>query len=187
MEYAYSDAAIDPEPGQRPRIGDADAATSPDDKPVIVTNARALRRIQDSVVARFASVGVVNTAVDFGLFVALFAVGLPAVAANFISTSAGMAVSFFGNRRFVFGPSDHRTREIALFVVVCGLGIWGIQPAVITLATQFLTHFNINSTLALATIPKLLAIGIAAVWNYLMYSRLVFRSGTLRQKGRGKA
>lgn len=146
-----------------------------------------LAYLRSSVVARFASVGVVNTIVDFGLYVVLFALGLAPFLANFLSTSAGMAVSFAGNRRFVFGATDNRSREIALFVVVCGLGIWGVQPLMILATTSLLTGWGATSAAVLGPVPKVVAIIVAAVWNYVLYSRVVFRDGTLSQDGREAA
>ena len=137
---------------------------------------RALRAVTGSVIARFASVGVVNTLVDLGLYVALFSVGLSSVLANFLSTSAGMAVSFAGNRRFVFGATANRTREITQFLIVCGLGIWVIQPFAIMVFTHLINHVAGLPTVVVATTAKVLAILVAAVWNYLLYSRLVFRT-----------
>ena len=142
-----------------------------------------LRQLPNSILARFAGVGIVNTIVDFGLYVCLFAIGLAPVAANFLSTSAGMAVSFIGNRHLVFGPTSNRRREITLFVVVCGIGIWVIQPLVIISTTRLLLASGLDSLVLLATGPKIFAIGIAAIWNYFLYSRVVFRTGTLRRNG----
>lgn len=137
---------------------------------------RASNIIRGSVLARFASVGVVNTLVDLILYVVLVGLGLGIVLANFLSTSAGMAVSFAGNRRFVFGGTGNRAREIALFVIVCGVGIWVIQPLVILWTGSALDGLTDLPSVVVSSVPKILAILVAAVWNYLLYSRLVFRS-----------
>ncbi|MFF2621519.1 GtrA family protein [Oerskovia jenensis] len=140
--------------------------------------------VRGSVIARFASVGVVNTLVDFVIYVVLFAVGVPVVVANAISTTAGMAVSFVGNRRFVFGRTDDRRREILLFVVVCGLGIWVIQPVMILLVGEALSRTLDLPDVVVGATAKGVAILVAAVWNYFLYSRLVFRGGAV-EKDRG--
>ena len=144
--------------------------------------ARAIIAIRGSVLARFASVGVVNTLVDLLLYVALAWLGVGIVLANFISTSAGMAVSFAGNRRFVFGGSESRAREITLFIIVCGLGIWVIQPLIIFWASGMLDRLFDLPSVFFSSIPKILAILVAAVWNYLLYSRLVFRPTNSRYR-----
>jgi putative flippase GtrA len=139
--------------------------------------------LSSSVVARFASVGVVNTLVDFGLFLGLVAVGTSAVPANTLSTAAGMAVSFLGNRRFVFGGTGNRFRELALFVLVCGTGIWLIQPLVIVSLTSALAALWAGPEVVVAAIAKLGGILVAAVWNFALYGRLVFRTATETEKG----
>ncbi|NTW41678.1 MAG: GtrA family protein [Cellulomonadaceae bacterium] len=146
------------------------------------TDPRSLgRRLRDtvghSVIARFASVGVVNTLVDLGLYVLFRGLGMPLLLANTLSTSAGMAVSFFGNRSFVFGATDNRRREITLFVIVCGLGIWVVQPAVIAGVGRLAELAGLGEGFLVDTSAKIAAILVAAVWNFVLYGRVVFRGG----------
>ncbi|MFG3497844.1 GtrA family protein [Streptomyces sp. NPDC047928] len=53
-------------------------------------------------IARFALVGVVNTATYYGLYLLLLAVGLPYVAAHVIAFLLAMVGSFFLNSRFTY-------------------------------------------------------------------------------------
>lgn len=124
---------------------------------------------------RFVSWGVVNTVVDFVLYVVLAAAGLPLLLANLLSTSAGMAVSLYGNRRFVFGRTTRRRRELVLFLLVAGTGVWLIQPIVLLLTTPAVA--TLDGTLAYVTLwlPKCLAIGVAALFNFFLYKHVVFR------------
>lgn len=145
--------------------------------------ATGLPRTRWSLLSRFASVGVVNTVVDFGLYVTLVSLGLGAVPANFISTAAGMAVSFAGNRRFVFGTTSNRTREILLFIAVCGTGVWVIQPAVILGVGATISAATSLPALSVQPLSKAAAIVVAAAWNFVLYRRLVFRAATAREKG----
>jgi putative flippase GtrA len=124
---------------------------------------------------RFASVGVLNTAVDFGVYVALFTAGMSPVPANFISTSTGLAVSFLGNSRYVFRSAESSVRQVVLFVVTAGIGIWLIQPLVITAVTAVATSSGLEASALVGAVAKLAAIAVAAVWNYALYSRVVFR------------
>ncbi len=124
---------------------------------------------------RFASWGVVNTLVDFLLYLVLVVAGLPVVAANFVSTSAGMCVSFYGNRRFVFGASGRTTRALVLFLVVAGTGVWLIQPAVILATASWLPLGDVRIPGVETWLPKAAAIAMAMVWNFLLYKHLVFR------------
>jgi putative flippase GtrA len=145
--------------------------------------ARTVDRARFSLLSRFASVGVVNTIVDFALFLLLVGLGLHAVAANLVSTAAGMAVSFAGNRRFVFGATGDRRRELVLFVLVCGAGVWLIQPAVILGVGAALGAGTNLSALLIAPVSKAAAIVVAAVWNFVLYRQLVFRAAPSHQRG----
>lgn len=147
------------------------------------TWATRIRTIAQHQVARFASVGVANTLVDLGLFILLSAAGMGVLAANFISTSAGMAVSFLGNRRYVFGASGHILREITLFVIVCAIGIWAIQPAVILGVTRVLDGMGLSAENLTLWFAKCVAILIAAVWNFFLYKYLVFRAPVRSARG----
>jgi putative flippase GtrA len=51
---------------------------------------------------RFALVGGINTAIDFGILFLLTSFGLNKFVANFISTSVAFIFSFFANRSFTF-------------------------------------------------------------------------------------
>ncbi|SEJ59538.1 GtrA family protein [Demequina mangrovi] len=124
--------------------------------------------------ARFVLVGLANTAIDFGVLVALSAVGAAPVAANLASTSAALAFSFAANRRFTFRASGDPVRQLVLFLAVTLTGLWVIQSALI---------HAIGSALAGSGLPELLVLtgakGVATVaslvWNYVLYARIVFR------------
>ncbi|MFS0700153.1 GtrA family protein [Cellulomonas sp. 179-A 4D5 NHS] len=134
-----------------------------------------LSRAARHQVGRFASVGVVNTLVDLGLFLLLSWAGAGLLLANTVSTTAGMAVSFLGNRRFVFGRTGHVVREVTLFFVVCAIGIWVIQPAVIV-AVVAVVDAVLPAWSALGLVAgKCSGILVAAVWNFFLYKHLVFR------------
>ncbi|PVU82108.1 sugar translocase [Cellulomonas sp. WB94] len=137
-----------------------------------------LVRMARHQVGRFASVGVVNTLVDLGVFLVLTRLGLGVLAANTISTTLGMAVSFVGNRRFVFGRTGHPVREATLFFVVCAIGIWIIQPITILAVADLLDQIlPVGHTIGLVA-GKCTGIVVAAVWNFVMYKNVVFRAGT---------
>ncbi|MBD7999903.1 MULTISPECIES: GtrA family protein [Oerskovia] len=116
--------------------------------------------------------GVVNTAVDFVLYVLLWMLGVAPMVANLASTSAGLVVSFVGNRRWVFRSGGRARDELVRFLLIAGTGIWLIQPAVI-LGLGKVEWFAASALGAAAA--KFVAIAVAAVWNYLLYSRWVFR------------
>ena len=124
---------------------------------------------------RFGAVGAINTIVDFSiLFLMVTVFAVPTIVANIISTSAALGVSFLLNKKAVF-KSDGKgwKRQFALFVGVTLTGLWGLQSIVIFLTVgmfeQLIGHTN---ALLLA---KIVATLISLVWNYIWYSRVVFR------------
>ena len=124
----------------------------------------------------FAAIGVANTALDFGLLLILKTLGLPAVAANTVSTTVAFVFSFIMNRRYTFKPSGQNIkRELAMFIGVTLFGLWVLQNIVITLVTPFIKGlgFDENSALVLS---KLLATVVSLVWNYIMYDKVVFKN-----------
>lgn len=124
---------------------------------------------------RFIAVGGANTVIDFGLLFLLKSLGLPAVGANFISTSAAFCFSFFANKKFTFKTNDaNLKREISLFIVVTLFGLWGIQTTVIALVSHLLVGSGWSSDMILLA-AKLCATIASLTWNYLMYSRVVFK------------
>jgi putative flippase GtrA len=124
---------------------------------------------------RFALVGGFNTALDFGILFLLVALGLDKIAANFVSTSVAFIFSFFANKTFTFkAKSGDARREFVAFMVVTLFGLWILQPIVITLATTATTPLALSEPVVLM-VAKLLATIVSLVWNYLMYSRFVFK------------
>ena len=125
--------------------------------------------------ARFGIVGAANTALDFGLLFILKALGLPVEFANIASTTIAFLFSFFANKKYTFKTNGtNLVREMILFVVVTLTGLWVLQTIVITLTHGPLTAITGNTDIALF-ISKLLATVVSLTWNYLFYSRLVFK------------
>jgi putative flippase GtrA len=75
-----------------------------------MTDRGGLRRGLPRTVVRFAAVGIMNTTIDVVLFWVLHA-PLGIMAANFLSTSAGMTFSFLVNGRHTFGASRGARRR----------------------------------------------------------------------------
>lgn len=125
---------------------------------------------------RFILIGSTNTAIDFGLLLSLQFIGLPIIAANILSTSAALGFSYFANNRFVFNSSDtNQVYQIISFIVLTLFGLWILQALVIILVSTLLsTHTSLHSAPVLI-ISKIIATTTSLVWNYLTYSRLVFR------------
>ena len=101
------------------------------------TNGRGgVRRRLPRTVVRFAAIGVVNTLIDLVLFWLLHP-PLGIVAANFLSTSAGVTFSFLANGRHTFGASRPTARQAILFLATNGLTMWVLQPCSSTRRTTW--------------------------------------------------
>ena len=125
---------------------------------------------------RFAIVGVANTLLDFGVLFTLTSLGVNKLVANVISTTIAFIFSFFANKKFTFkSTSKSLVREMILFVIVTLFGLWGLQTGVIWATTPLLTSVTGSESLGLLG-AKLVATAVSMVWNYLLYSKLVFRS-----------
>lgn len=125
---------------------------------------------------RFAVVGGANTALDFGLlllFTNLF--GIPSIIANYISTSISLIFSFFVNKSFTFkSKSGNAKRQFLLFIIVTIIGLWVLQPLIIWALETLLRPLGWDQNLVLIT-AKLIATLASLTWNYIFYSRLVFK------------
>lgn len=131
--------------------------------------------IKSNQIARFALVGGVNTALDFGILFALKTAGLDPLIANIISTSLAFIFSFFANKKYTFKTTDTNIRrEITLFIVVTLFGLWVLQSLVIKGVSLLLATTPLSGAVILL-IAKLLATVVSLTWNYLLYSRVVFK------------
>lgn len=133
---------------------------------------------------RFCMVGVINTSIDATVFVGLRLLIMPLLLANLISTSMGIIASYALNTRYTFKVhSLSKKRAIAYFAITL-FGLWVVQPIVIQFLmdvddkysfTSYIVHFT-GHTVAISNLfPKLSAIGVSTIWNYFLYSRIVFK------------
>jgi putative flippase GtrA len=124
---------------------------------------------------RFVAVGGINTLIDFGLLFGLKALGLPAISANVISTTTAFCFSFFANKKYTFKTAGTDIkREIVLFIIITLFGLWVLQTLVIAFVTSILTQTHLQDGIILL-IAKLFATAVSLVWNYVLYSRVVFK------------
>jgi putative flippase GtrA len=121
---------------------------------------------------RFATVGVVNTLIDLLLFWVLVA-PLGILAANVVSTSAGMAFSFVANGRHTFGAARVTGQQALAFLATNALTMWLLQPLVIVCA-----HGLAGTPLLPA---KALALGVSVVTNFVLYRYVVWRPSSRRR------
>ncbi len=127
---------------------------------------------------RYSIVGIANTVLDFALLFLFTGFGLNHILANYLSTGVAMVFSFFGNRHYTFKSKSKQThRQFVLFITFTVIGMWVIQPIVIWVITGPLHIFGGNDSLQLF-IAKVVATGASFIWNYLTYSRFVFKKST---------
>ena len=124
---------------------------------------------------RFGIVGGANTALDFGLLFVFKFIGIPVEIANIMSTGLAFIFSFFANKKYTFKTTNTNViREMILFVIITLTGLWGLQTLIIALTHNPLTQLMGNTDVALL-VAKLLATVASLTWNYLFYSKLVFK------------
>lgn len=118
--------------------------------------------------ARFGVVGVINTAVDIGMFSLLyFVIGVPLLASNSAAYLTAVTGSFFLNKNWTFADarSDGRTgRQYVLFVLL-GLGGLALSNFVVWSFSQMVTEI----------VSKLFAVFALFIWNFSMSRFIVFR------------
>lgn len=125
---------------------------------------------------RFVAVGIANTLIDFGIYTLLILIGLPSVIANYPATTSAMVFSFFANKKYTF--NDDRkdvTKQILQFLLVTLVGLWVLQPLIILFVEDTLQKLIMNQTLG-SIFAKLVATVASLTWNYILYSRYVFKS-----------
>jgi len=124
---------------------------------------------------RFGIVGAGNTAFDFAVLFLLVFLGVDKIVANYISTGVAFILSFFVNKSFTFkSKGGNVKKQFALFIIITIIGLWVIQPLVIAGITAVLTSSSLNDSIILF-IAKIIATVASLIWNYLFYSRLVFK------------
>ena len=150
-----------------------------------------LKKLWSIKVTRFATVGVFNTLFDLSILNTLvFLFHAPVLAANLVSASISMTVSYFLNHHIVFRhPEKHSFQRFTHFFAVTGIGILGIQTLVIFAVTHLvgphesgLTHLmrhigfrHITGRVVDVNTAKLLAVLIAMLWNFGIYHFVIFK------------
>jgi putative flippase GtrA len=124
---------------------------------------------------KFAIVGGANTALDFLILFVLVGFGMNAIGANYISTGIAFIFSFFVNKSFTFNNKSKKVlKQFALFIAVTIFGLWVIQPIIIAGFIATTTSFAWEAS-AVLFIAKIIATLASLVWNYLWYSKVVFK------------
>jgi len=124
---------------------------------------------------RFGIVGMANTALDFALLFLFVGLGINKIPANYFSTGISFIFSFFVNKSFTFkSKTGNAKKQLLLFIIITIIGLWVIQPLVITAVAGLLATSGWAAAYILF-IAKVVATVASLVWNYILYSKIVFK------------
>jgi putative flippase GtrA len=141
-----------------------------------------LQKITDKRI-RFVLVGGTNTTIDFGILFILSYLGLYLILANIISTSIAFVFSFIANKHYTFQEkSGNVLNQIILFIAVTLFGLWVLQSIVIALTYPLLKSMSDTDFFALM-LAKIIATVVSMIWNYILYSRVVFKNRSELKEG----
>ncbi len=131
---------------------------------------------------KFTFVGVVNTAVDLGVFnflIFIFGAATGAVYIFFktISFSCAIINSYIMNKSFVFNSKENafNKREFSLFLAVSFMGILLNVSVAFLIYTLVFMYGNSLSYYVTANIGAVSGSVIVLLWNFLGYKFFVFK------------
>jgi putative flippase GtrA len=143
---------------------------------------------------RFLCAGTMNAVVDLTILnVLVFDFHFPVWLGNTIAVSVAITMSYFLNHRIVFRHHHNpNAKQYLKFFLITGVGVIITQTLIIylTKATFYkLLHIqipaftsNVDTKLSL-NIAKLTAAVFGMVWNYLLYSKVVFKKVPIDPEG----
>ncbi|WP_222194145.1 GtrA family protein [Modestobacter italicus] len=142
---------------------------------------RRLRRKLASVQQlKFLATGLLTVAADYTTFFLTFTVGhVDLGVATVASFLAGFIVSFGLNKLWVFENSNssvaHSMRQVFLYVALLTFNV-AFTYCFIAALEQ---HLGVDPR-----VSKMISIAITTVWNYVLYSRVIFLGGQRDHKNR---
>lgn len=133
---------------------------------------------------KFAAVGFLNTAIDFGILHLLSATtgvteGFRIGGVNVPGFGAAAFNGYFWNQLWVFRARDKDEsffHDFPTFLVVTIAGAL-VNSAVVVFITTYVPFFEVFSKEMRLTLAKVAATVISMVWNFVGYKFLVFRRG----------
>jgi putative flippase GtrA len=126
---------------------------------------------------KFAEVGVLNTAIDFGILNILLRLagvtsGPLILFLNAISFSTATINSYYWNRSWVFKGA--KTHDFITFFAVTLIGL-SINSAIVFILTTFVDPIFVTNKAHWANVAKALATGVSLFWNFVGYRLIVFK------------
>jgi glycosyltransferase AglD len=138
-----------------------------------------------SIIAQFSKfvvVGLVNTAIDFGVlnllvFLTGIETGIGIAVLNSIAFAAAVTNSYFMNKHWTFGVKGEaaKTTEVSKFLLISLIGL-GINSGIVYGVTNFVTPpFVEIGPVSWINLSKVIATGLSLIWNFSGYKFLVFK------------
>lgn len=121
---------------------------------------------------RFVLTGGLSAVVDFGLLVALMALGLGHTAAKALSFVAGTTTAYLINRRWTFRADPSRRRFLA--VVVLYAVTFALQVGLFSVLFDLLGDAGLGLR-AVQVVAFVVAQGVATTVNFVVQRTLIFR------------
>lgn len=136
---------------------------------------------------KFAVVGVLNTAIDFGILNIISLItgvtgGLVIGGINVPGVTIALTNAYFLNKFWVFRHRDNKGtfNDLPTFLLVSGLGVLG-NSGIVIFATSYFSTAPGSASVWL-NIAKLCATVFSLVWNFLGYKLVVFKSSTIPEE-----
>lgn len=133
---------------------------------------------------KFAAVGFLNTAIDFGILNSLsvltgITAGFKIGGVNIPGFAVAVTNAYFWNKLWVFKAQDNRgvLHDFPKFLLVSGSGLILNSGMIVLITTYFAQPDSVSSPLWL-NIAKVLATGLSLVWNFVGYKFIVFRKAS---------
>jgi len=131
---------------------------------------------------KFIEVGVLNTAVDFGILNILIWItgitgGWRISPLNVISFLCAVTNSYFWNKFWTFSQKTQekvKGKEFFQFLIISVIGV-GINTGIVVSGTSFVLPLFGMSSGAWANVMKLFATFVSMIWNFLGYKFIVFK------------
>lgn len=131
-------------------------------------------------IAKFGQIGVLNTAVDFGILNILISItqiasGVGIIFINATSFMIALANSYFWNKNWVF--AGNKKSNFITFATVTLIGL-SANTGIVYFLTTYIPPVIVSSQTLWANLAKLMATVVSLVWNFSGYKLIVFKTGS---------
>lgn len=142
---------------------------------IIRLHSNARERATAFKVVSFGLIGVVNTAVDLGVFsLGYYVLGLPIIVANIFSWAVAVTCSYLLNSTITFSIESHRKLSVKKYIafVLAQLAGFAANTLTVVIASHFMP----------VLFGKVLAIGASFMVNFSLSHFVVFRKPSADQE-----